>query len=180
MKGYLAWFVRAIRAAKNKVVDWIATQYYRYTCRRFGTSSVVQWGTWICDPTEIEIGDDVYIARGVEVGAERKGARLTIENNVQINRNVKIDYSGDLLIGSCSLISENAVIYTHTHGLDPRSPATFESKVIESNCWIGASAVIMSGCKRVARGVIVGIGSVVTKDLTSPGTYAGVPAKRIS
>jgi len=43
---------------------------------------------------------------------------------------------------------------------------------------VGAGARVLSGV-RIADGVVVGAGAVVLADLAAPGTYAGVPARRV-
>jgi len=47
---------------------------------------------------------------------------------------------------------------------------------IGDGCFIGMGAVVNNWCK-LCRGVIIGSGAVVTKDITGPGKYVGVPAK---
>jgi len=42
---------------------------------------------------------------------------------------------------------------------------------------IGSNATIMP--VRIADDVVIGAGSVVTRDITTPGTYAGNPARRL-
>ncbi len=49
---------------------------------------------------------------------------------------------------------------------------------IESKCYIGANASILPRIN-VCSDVIIGAGAVVTKDITEPGTYVGIPAKKI-
>ena len=53
----------------------------------------------------------------------------------------------------------------------------YEKTIIEDEVIIGSNATIMP--VKIARGVIIGAGSVVTKDILEPGKYAGNPAKRI-
>ena len=50
--------------------------------------------------------------------------------------------------------------------------------IIESDVWVGANAIIMSGV-RIGRGSIVAAGSIVTRNLESYGVYAGIPAVKI-
>lgn len=49
---------------------------------------------------------------------------------------------------------------------------------VGSNCFIGAGATVIN-CVRICDGAVIGAGAVVTRDITSAGTYAGVPASRI-
>ena len=50
--------------------------------------------------------------------------------------------------------------------------------VIDDNCFIGANSTILPGV-HIHENVIVGAGSIVTKDLEANSVYAGVPARRI-
>lgn len=49
---------------------------------------------------------------------------------------------------------------------------------IADDVYVGAGAVIRPGIS-VCKGAIIGAGAAVVGDITVPGTYAGVPAKRI-
>lgn len=49
---------------------------------------------------------------------------------------------------------------------------------IGDHCLIGAGATIIQGV-RIDAGCLVGAGATVVKDLTTPGTYAGTPARRL-
>lgn len=50
--------------------------------------------------------------------------------------------------------------------------------VVEDNVWVGARAFIMKGC-RIGGGSIVGLGSVVTRDVPGYSAVAGNPARVI-
>lgn len=54
----------------------------------------------------------------------------------------------------------------------------FKKTVIENDVWIGANTLIKSGVK-IGNGAIVGMGSVVTKDIPPYEIWAGNPAKYI-
>jgi acetyltransferase-like isoleucine patch superfamily enzyme len=49
--------------------------------------------------------------------------------------------------------------------------------VIGNRVSIGSNATIMP--VRIADDVVIGAGSVVTRDITTPGKYAGNPARRL-
>lgn len=49
---------------------------------------------------------------------------------------------------------------------------------VGNDCFIGAGATVIN-CVRICDGAVIGAGAVVTRDITSAGTYAGVPASRI-
>ena len=54
----------------------------------------------------------------------------------------------------------------------------YEKTIIEDNVIIGSNATILP--VKIVSGVIIGAGSVVTKDILEIGKYAGNPAKKIS
>lgn len=157
----------------------LATSYYRITCAKFGANSKVRWGTWIRYPFNVSIGDNVFIDSGVSIGSEVKSSTLRIDSDVQINANVGIDYTGGLIIGENTLISAQSIIYSHSHGLDPRSQPVPIPKCIGASCWIGIRSVILEGVSEIAPHSIIGAGSVLTKSVKEAGIYAGVPAKLI-
>jgi acetyltransferase-like isoleucine patch superfamily enzyme len=51
--------------------------------------------------------------------------------------------------------------------------------VIEHDAWIGDSALILPGCRRIGLGAVVGGGSVVTRDVPDFAVVGGNPAKII-
>lgn len=60
------------------------------------------------------------------------------------------------------------------------SPGCHVSGGVElgEGCFVGAGAVINQNL-RIASGAVIGSGAVVTRDIVEPGTYVGVPARRI-
>jgi acetyltransferase-like isoleucine patch superfamily enzyme len=56
--------------------------------------------------------------------------------------------------------------------------ATIAGEVkIGARTWVGAGATVSNGIS-VCDGCIIGAGAVAVKDITEPGTYIGVPAKK--
>ena len=49
--------------------------------------------------------------------------------------------------------------------------------VIENDVWIGARFIVLPGCSHIGKGVIIGAGSVVTKDIPDYAVVGGNPAK---
>ena len=88
-------------------------------------------------------------------------------------------------IGNYTMLANNVSIIGGDHVYDKVGvPIIFSGRdlllptIIGKDCWIGANAIIMTGV-HIGDGVIVGAGSVVTKDLQPYCVYGGVPAKKI-
>ena len=99
--------------------------------------------------------------------------------DTQINRNVILDFSGDLIIGKNVVISEYTFIFSHSHGYDPHSPPIKSKLVIEDNVWIGANSFIGENVNFIGENALIAAGSIVTKDVPSNAVVGGNPAKLI-
>ena len=106
---------------------------------------------------------------------------ISLGNNVSINAFVHIWGQGGVTIGNDTLIASHVAIVTVTHDTAARKYCdTIIEKPIKigNNVWLGSHCVILPGIT-IGDNVIVGAGSVVTKDLEKNGVYVGSPAKWI-
>lgn len=113
-----------------------------------------------------------------------KNPRLEIGNNVAITHSCDIDYSGGLIIRDDVWISEKAMITTHSHKVNDRTlkkdqPIEYSPLLIDTDAWIGAGAIILSGVNRIGKGAVIGAGSVVTKDVDDFSIVVGNPARHL-
>ena len=115
-----------------------------------------------------QIGDDVIIYAPNKTLIDKTTPwLLKIGNRVRITEGVKIlthDYSWSVL--KCNSSTAGEILGCQ------------QAVEIGNNVFIGMNAVVTCGVK-IGDNVIIGTGSVVTKDCSSDGVYAGVPAKRI-
>jgi maltose O-acetyltransferase len=126
-------------------------------------------------------GSSSFIWDGVHIDSQSK---LTIGNNVSINRGCIINGGGDVSVSDDVLIGPEVIIYSQNHIYKNLEKKISEqgyltsSVLISDNVWIGARSIILPGVK-IGSNSIIGAGSVVTKDVPSNCIYAGNPAKLI-
>lgn len=110
------------------------------------------------------------------------GNGIILGENVFINMNCTFLDGGYITIGEHTLIGPNVQIYTPHHPIDADERRTLSETAypvtIGKDCWIGGGAVICPGVT-IGDRVIVGAGSVVTKNIPSDVVIAGSPAKVI-
>ena len=120
----------------------------------------------------VKIGEDctIYVPSKTLID-EQYPWMITIGNHVRITEGCKLlthDYSWSVLKLYKGIEEDCGGIYG----------ASGQVK-INDNVFIGMNTVMCRGVT-IGSNVIIGAGSVVTKDCSSNGVYAGVPAKRIA
>lgn len=108
-----------------------------------------------------------------------------------IGKNVKIGEGTVVMAGAvinpCSVIGDGCIINTmasvdHDCVIGDYVHVSVGARIcgavnIEAKTWIGAGAVIRNGIS-VCEGCTIGVSAAVVKNITEPGTYVGVPAKK--
>ena len=119
------------------------------------------------------IGDDCFIGPFVEIQKDVAiGDRCKIQSHAFVCELVTI--------GNDCVISHGAMFINdlfQTGGPAQGNKALWKSTTVGSHVSIGTHATILP--VRICDRVVIGAGSVVTKDITIPGIYAGNPAKLI-
>ena len=115
----------------------------------------------ICHPAAVistfsSLAEGCFVAAGAVVAAGAK-----IERGVIVNHAAVVDH--DVHIGNFSHIAPHATLGG--------------SVKIGRRVLIGAGAVVLPSIT-IGDDVVVGAGAVVTGDLTAPGVYVGVPARK--
>ncbi len=114
-------------------------------------------------------------------------SKTTFGNNIDIGRNSFLGMGGvDCMIGNNVMMGSDVKLITIEHSYKDSSIPMQKQKsiyspiVIEDDVWLGDGVKVISGSKsvKISKGVIVGAGSIVTKNLDiENGIYVGTPAK---
>ena len=138
----------------------------------------VQFGTnvKVVEPVNLYgcyIGNDNFVAPFVEVQKDVAiGERCKIQSHAFICELVTI--GNDCFIGHGVMFIND----TFSSGGPARGDKSkWKSTTIGNNVSLGSNATIMP--VSICSNVVIGAGSVVTKDITEPGIYAGNPARRL-
>lgn len=102
------------------------------------------------------------------------GEGTVVLRNCFINTGVSIGVN--CIINTSAMVEHDSKIGNHTHistGAIVNGDCT-----IGDECFIGSGAIISNGVS-VCSNTLVGAGSVVFKNITSPGTYIGNPARKV-
>jgi acetyltransferase-like isoleucine patch superfamily enzyme len=138
----------------------------------------VQFGTGvrIIEPVNLYncvIGDNTFIGPFVE-----------IQSNVKIGNNCKIQshsFICELVTIGNNTVVAHGVMFINDLFKEGRpangNRALWKKTIIGNNVSIGSNATILP--VEICDNVVIGAGSVVTKNITKPGIYAGNPAKMI-
>jgi acetyltransferase-like isoleucine patch superfamily enzyme len=123
------------------------------------------------------VGRKVTIRGGLVVF---EGFDFTLGNGVFIGDHCIFDCSAPICIGDNVFIAYGVTLVTGTHAIGPREcrAGNYAPRgvTIGDGCWIGARSVILPGI-HIGRGVVVGAGSVVTRDVPPDTVVAGNPAR---
>ncbi len=174
--GWLYGVSYTISRSLYRVRNIVSTYIHRKSVKSCGSNSVFQRNVYVKYPRNVVIESGCFVGRNSRLTSEIENASLFVDENSQISQDCRIDYTGNLLIGKNVTISANSNLYTHDHGLDPRSPPKANTLEIEDGVWIGQGSYIMPKVKRIGKGAIIGAGSIVTRDVPPFAIVAGNPA----
>lgn len=177
--GFPSACLMFIGVASRRLADLIVTLLWKGNLKNLGKRSIIQHGVVIRYPGRIKVGDDCSISKGSALTSEHSDGFLEIGSNVIVNKDVNIDFTGGVVIGNDAVISEGVMIYSHSHGHNPRSTSTKTPLVIGESTWVSANVVICEGVSYIASNTIVAAGAVVTREIRTPGLYGGTPARFI-
>jgi acetyltransferase-like isoleucine patch superfamily enzyme len=129
--------------------------------------------------------------RGITVGAGSSIAAgcflhgpIRIGQHVSLNPYVMMDGgAASIEIGDHSRLANGVTLYAFDHGMAPdalvrEQPVTSRGIRIGTDVWLGAKAGVTDGVT-IGDHAVVGMGAVVTRDVSAYAIVAGVPAVKI-
>lgn len=128
-------------------------------------------------------GNYLYMTEGVEIGrggCKGPNSNVTIGNGVGIFENTIINPSEPVDIGDNVGIGGEVMIWTHGAWLDVMQgfPADFGPVKIGKNVWLPARSIILPNVE-IGDNTVIGIGSIINKNIPSGSLAAGSPCKVI-
>lgn len=136
-------------------------------------------GMQLLDLTGMEHGKNVYFEPPFHC---EYGSHITVGENFYANIGCIMLDVAKITIGKNVMFGPNVSIYTAGHPIHPESRNSgYEYGIpvtIGDNVWIGGSCVILPGVK-IGNDVVIGAGSVVTKDIPDRVCAAGNPCRVI-
>ena len=129
------------------------------------------------------VGKNVHICQMYNFSSEKY---IEIGDHVWIGENFFAKAEGGLKIGSGTIISRNAEIWTSNHNYDSEDLMSIpydrrfvlKPVVIGENVWIGSHVTILPGVT-IGEGAVIGAGTVVSKYVPPCAMAAGNPERII-
>ena len=115
------------------------------------------------------LGNNVFVGPFVEIQNDVTiGEKTRVQSHSFICSNVEI--GADCFIG-------HGVMFVNDKFIDRKLSKDFLPTKLGNKVYVGSNSTILP--VSICNDVVIGAGSVVTKNITDPGTYAGNPAKKI-
>ena len=128
-------------------------------------------GVTVWEPSKVHT--DARIGANVQIGAFCEIGPAVIGNNVRIGAMCFVP--GGVILEDGAWLGPRV---TFTHTFPPDTAEAWKQITVSQGVKIGASVTILCGIS-IGKNAVIGAGSVVTKDVPSGETWAGVPARKL-
>lgn len=184
-------------------LNYMPWLYYRLKAKHLAWAQQWQqeYQAYLQDMEDIEIGENCFISPQAHIFAER-GRKiiigdhtfvaadsvlhgpLSIGNEVAINHHCTLDGGrAGIVIADQARLAAYTHIYAFNHGMKTdatiyQQAVTSQGITIGKDVWIGADVGIIDGVN-IADYAVIGMNSIVTKDVEAYAIMAGNPAQKI-
>lgn len=154
------------------------TEFYKF-CSWLKGEYYASIRTQYCSEQFCFFGKGVEVANGVKIN---RPDRVILKDYANIATGTMINSKGGLHVGRYSGIGYNCVIWTSEHHYRGAKTIPFDNGsdlkpvIIRDFVWIGSNVKILPG-KEIGEGSIIGLGSVVSKDVPPLAIVFGNPAE---
>ncbi|MDD3320946.1 MAG: DapH/DapD/GlmU-related protein [Paludibacter sp.] len=156
-------------------------QYLPKSTLPFGKCSM-RFRRFLCERLFSSAGNKLVVENKAYFG---NGKDFRVGNEAALGANFK-STNRIVTVGNYLMMAEDVLFLGGNHNFEnieiPMGHQGGGGKTplqIEDDVWIGARAMILPGCKHIGKGVIIGAGSVVTKDIPDYAIVGGNPARVI-
>lgn len=149
------------------IIGSLSKSFRRFLCKHLFVS--VGYGLNVEKNAYFGTGKDFLIGNEVGLGTNFKSLNRKVEigNYLMMGEDV-------LFLGGSHNYDRIDIPMGHQGGNKEKTPLK-----IDDDVWIGARVIVLPGCKHIGKGVIIGAGAVVTKDVPDYAIVGGNPAKVI-
>lgn len=157
-------FAKYLPKSTTPIVGKTAKAIRRFLCSRIfrsaGKKLNVEQGAYFGNGKDIEVGYEVGFGRNFQC------------------RNVVLKIGDYLMMGEDVLFQGGKHNFENTDiPMGHQGGGGKTSLHIDNDVWIGARVIVLPGCKHIGKGVIIGAGAVVTKNIPDYAIVGGNPAK---
>ncbi len=160
--SFAQYLPKSVTPFVGKIAKKIRARLCRKILSSFGTDCNIENGVYFGNGKDIRVGKEV----GLSCNFKTLNRILTIGDYVMIG-----EYT--MFLGGAHKFDRTDIPIGH-QGHGEKTPLT-----IEDDVWIGVHVIVLPGCNHIGKGVIIGAGSVVTKDIPDYAIVGGNPAKII-
>lgn len=187
-KERLSWMPWLYDSLKSHQKEW-AQEWQREVQSRFESLETITFADncFVAPSAHLfaEPGRTIEVGEGCRIAAEVfLHGPIRLGCNVSLNARVTIDGGArGVVIGDNTRIASGTAIYAFNHGMNPErlireQPVTSRGIIIGKDVWIGANVSLVDGVE-IGDHAVVGMGSVVTKNVPPWSIVVGVPARVI-
>lgn len=157
-------FARFLPKSTTPIIGKLAKEIRKFLCCRIfpiaGGKLNVEQGAYFGNGKDIKVGYEVGFGRNFQC------------------RNVVLQVGDYLMMGEDVLFQGGKHNFEDTETPMGHQGGGGKTELqIDSDVWIGARVIVLPGCKHIGKGVIIGAGSVVTKDIPDYAIVGGNPAR---